>query len=147
MLNIMCFWLILNDLNINLTLLHYECLKTFDQFIVSFLNKSFNIKKKHSDNKLVYLSMHFMCSDWLFLFFFLFLQTFIVVNKGKAIFRFSATSALYIFSPFHCIRRISIRILVHSYPSTERFSMCACLLAWRITQRFGLFIAVLLIRV
>ncbi|KAK9980232.1 hypothetical protein ABG768_013610 [Culter alburnus] len=38
-------------------------------------------------------------------------RTFIVLNKGKAIFRFSATSALYIFSPFHCIRRISIRIL------------------------------------
>ncbi|KTF82276.1 hypothetical protein cypCar_00015777 [Cyprinus carpio] len=45
-------------------------------------------------------------------------RTFIVLNKGKAIFRFSATSALYIFSPFDCIRRIAIRILVHSYPST-----------------------------
>ena len=44
------------------------------------------------------------------------LQTFIVLNKGKAIFRFSATSALYIFSPFHPIRRIAIKILVHSYP-------------------------------
>uniref|UniRef100_A0A8C2GV84 Sodium channel protein n=1 Tax=Cyprinus carpio TaxID=7962 RepID=A0A8C2GV84_CYPCA len=39
-------------------------------------------------------------------------RTFIVLNKGKAIFRFSATSALYIFSPFHPIRRASIRILV-----------------------------------
>ncbi|KAF4117813.1 hypothetical protein G5714_002366 [Onychostoma macrolepis] len=39
-------------------------------------------------------------------------RTFIVLNKGKAIFRFSATSALYIFSPFHCIRRIAIRILL-----------------------------------
>ncbi len=47
-----------------------------------------------------------------------FLQTFIVLNKGKAIFRFSATSALYVFSPFHPIRRIAIKILVHSYPST-----------------------------
>ncbi|CAK6979287.1 sodium channel protein type 2 subunit alpha-like [Scomber scombrus] len=45
--------------------------------------------------------------------------TFIVLNKGKAIFRFSATSALYIFSPFHPIRRIAIKILVHSYPFTE----------------------------
>uniref|UniRef100_A0A8C2BJ48 Sodium channel protein n=1 Tax=Cyprinus carpio TaxID=7962 RepID=A0A8C2BJ48_CYPCA len=33
-------------------------------------------------------------------------RTFIVLNKGKAIFRFSATSALYIFSPFHPIRRV-----------------------------------------
>uniref|UniRef100_A0A665XDI7 Sodium channel protein n=1 Tax=Echeneis naucrates TaxID=173247 RepID=A0A665XDI7_ECHNA len=43
-------------------------------------------------------------------------RTFIVLNKGKAIFRFSATSALYIFSPFHFIRTIAIKILVHSYP-------------------------------
>uniref|UniRef100_A0A3Q4GK95 Sodium channel protein n=1 Tax=Neolamprologus brichardi TaxID=32507 RepID=A0A3Q4GK95_NEOBR len=40
------------------------------------------------------------------------LKTFIVLNKGKAIFRFSATSALYIFSPFHPIRRLAIKILV-----------------------------------
>uniref|UniRef100_A0AAY4ABR9 Sodium channel protein n=1 Tax=Denticeps clupeoides TaxID=299321 RepID=A0AAY4ABR9_9TELE len=43
-------------------------------------------------------------------------KTFIVLNKGKAIFRFSATSALYFFSPFHPVRRASIKILVHSYP-------------------------------
>lgn len=44
------------------------------------------------------------------------LQTFIVLNKGKALFRFSATSALYIFSPFHFLRAIAVRVLVHSYP-------------------------------
>ncbi|XP_029107701.1 sodium channel protein type 4 subunit alpha-like [Scleropages formosus] len=43
-------------------------------------------------------------------------RTFIVLNKGKAIFRFSATSALCAFSPFHPVRRASIKILVHSYP-------------------------------
>lgn len=48
------------------------------------------------------------------------LQTFIVLNKGKAIFRFSATSALYILSPFHFLRSIAIKVLVHSYP----FSAC-----------------------
>ncbi|XP_029109347.1 sodium channel protein type 4 subunit alpha-like [Scleropages formosus] len=52
-------------------------------------------------------------------------RTFIVLNKGKAIFRFSATSALYIFSPFHPIRRVSIRILVHSLFSL--FIMCTIL--------------------
>nr|XP_055057417.1 sodium channel, voltage gated, type XII, alpha a [Misgurnus anguillicaudatus] len=52
-------------------------------------------------------------------------RTFIVLNKGKVIFRFSPTSALYIFSPFHCIRRISIRILVHSLFSL--FIMCTIL--------------------
>uniref|UniRef100_A0A671YMA5 Sodium channel protein n=1 Tax=Sparus aurata TaxID=8175 RepID=A0A671YMA5_SPAAU len=36
-------------------------------------------------------------------------RTFIVLNKGKAIFRFSATSALYILSPFHFIRSIAIK--------------------------------------
>uniref|UniRef100_A0A8D0D6M6 Sodium channel, voltage gated, type V-like, alpha b n=1 Tax=Sander lucioperca TaxID=283035 RepID=A0A8D0D6M6_SANLU len=60
-------------------------------------------------------------------------RTFIVLNKGKAIFRFSATSALYIFSPFHPIRRIAIKILVHSYPSAAAaavhvlFIMCTIL--------------------
>ena len=44
------------------------------------------------------------------------LQTFIVLNKGKAIFRFSATSALYILTPFNPLRKIAIKILVHSYP-------------------------------
>ncbi|KAM5151939.1 sodium channel protein type 2 subunit alpha-like isoform 4-T4 [Mantella aurantiaca] len=43
-------------------------------------------------------------------------KTFIVLNRGKAIFRFSATSALYILTPLNPIRRISIKILVHSYP-------------------------------
>uniref|UniRef100_A0A3B3SXP9 Sodium channel protein n=1 Tax=Paramormyrops kingsleyae TaxID=1676925 RepID=A0A3B3SXP9_9TELE len=59
-------------------------------------------------------------------------RTFVVLNKDKAIFRFSATSALYIFSPFHPIRRISIRILVHSYPfisvkGSGLFIMCTIL--------------------
>uniref|UniRef100_A0A5F5PN95 Sodium channel protein n=1 Tax=Equus caballus TaxID=9796 RepID=A0A5F5PN95_HORSE len=41
-------------------------------------------------------------------------KTFIVLNKGKTIFRFSATNALYILSPFHPIRRAAVKILVHS---------------------------------
>ncbi|XP_067265956.1 sodium channel, voltage-gated, type I-like, alpha isoform X3 [Chanodichthys erythropterus] len=40
--------------------------------------------------------------------------TFIVVNKKKTITRFNATPALYIFSPFNPLRRISIKVLVHS---------------------------------
>lgn len=43
-------------------------------------------------------------------------QTFIVLNRGKAIFRFNATPALYILSPFNPLRRVAIRVLVHSYP-------------------------------
>uniref|UniRef100_A0A8D0HSQ7 Sodium channel protein n=1 Tax=Sphenodon punctatus TaxID=8508 RepID=A0A8D0HSQ7_SPHPU len=43
-------------------------------------------------------------------------KTFMVLNKGKTIFRFTATRALYILSPFHPIRRAVIKILVHSYP-------------------------------
>ncbi|PNI86185.1 SCN3A isoform 5 [Pan troglodytes] len=41
-------------------------------------------------------------------------KTFIVMNKGKAIFRFSATSALYILTPLNPVRKIAIKILVHS---------------------------------
>lgn len=44
------------------------------------------------------------------------LQTFIVLNKGKSIFRFSATPALYLLGPFHPIRRGAIKVLIHSYP-------------------------------
>ncbi|XP_063174311.1 sodium channel protein type 2 subunit alpha isoform X2 [Candoia aspera] len=41
-------------------------------------------------------------------------KTFIVLNKGKAIFRFSATSAVYLLTPFNPVRKIAIKILVHS---------------------------------
>uniref|UniRef100_A0ABM5GMQ8 Sodium channel protein n=1 Tax=Pogona vitticeps TaxID=103695 RepID=A0ABM5GMQ8_9SAUR len=41
-------------------------------------------------------------------------KTFMVLNKGKAIFRFTATRALWILSPFHPIRRTAIKILIHS---------------------------------
>ncbi|XP_054826193.1 sodium channel protein type 2 subunit alpha-like isoform X3 [Eublepharis macularius] len=52
-------------------------------------------------------------------------KTFIVLNKGKTIFRFSATPALYMLSPFSILRRISIKILVHSLFSM--FIMCTIL--------------------
>ncbi|XP_070832078.1 sodium channel, voltage-gated, type I-like, alpha [Chaetodon trifascialis] len=41
-------------------------------------------------------------------------KTFIVLNKGNFIFRFNATPALYLLSPFNPLRRISVKILVHS---------------------------------
>ncbi|XP_039602583.1 sodium channel protein type 8 subunit alpha isoform X4 [Polypterus senegalus] len=41
-------------------------------------------------------------------------KTFIVLNKGKTIFRFSATPALYCISPFNLLRQIAIKILIHS---------------------------------
>nr|XP_034988756.1 sodium channel protein type 2 subunit alpha isoform X4 [Zootoca vivipara] len=41
-------------------------------------------------------------------------KTFIVLNRGKAIFRFSATSAVYMLTPFNPLRKIAIKILVHS---------------------------------
>ncbi|KAJ3592261.1 hypothetical protein NHX12_007389 [Muraenolepis orangiensis] len=43
-------------------------------------------------------------------------KTFLVLNKGKVIFRFNAAPALYFLSPFNPLRIISIKILVHSYP-------------------------------
>ncbi|CAF3513815.1 unnamed protein product [Rotaria sp. Silwood1] len=44
--------------------------------------------------------------------------TFVVINRNKTIFRFSATSACFIFSPFNCFRRLAILILTHSLFST-----------------------------
>ncbi|XP_078079937.1 sodium channel protein type 4 subunit alpha-like [Mustelus asterias] len=41
-------------------------------------------------------------------------RTFIVINKGNAIFRFSTTPAMYMLSPFHPLRRAAIKILIHS---------------------------------
>ncbi|KAM8915635.1 sodium channel, voltage gated, type VIII, alpha subunit b isoform 4-T4 [Spinachia spinachia] len=41
-------------------------------------------------------------------------KTFIVLNSGKTIFRFSATPSVYILSPFNLLRRIAIKILIHS---------------------------------
>ncbi|XP_034442104.1 sodium channel, voltage gated, type VIII, alpha subunit b isoform X5 [Hippoglossus hippoglossus] len=41
-------------------------------------------------------------------------KTFIVINKGKTIFRFSATPSVYILNPFNLLRRIAIKILIHS---------------------------------
>ncbi|KAE8575241.1 hypothetical protein XENTR_v10003777 [Xenopus tropicalis] len=41
-------------------------------------------------------------------------KTFIVLNKGKAIFRFTATKALYLLDPFNPIRRGAIKVLIHS---------------------------------
>uniref|UniRef100_A0A3Q2G995 Sodium channel protein n=1 Tax=Cyprinodon variegatus TaxID=28743 RepID=A0A3Q2G995_CYPVA len=43
-------------------------------------------------------------------------KTFMVVNNKKLIYRFNAASAFYILSPFNLIRRLSFKILVHSYP-------------------------------
>uniref|UniRef100_A0A3P8USE9 Sodium channel protein n=1 Tax=Cynoglossus semilaevis TaxID=244447 RepID=A0A3P8USE9_CYNSE len=54
-------------------------------------------------------------------------KTFIVLNKGKTIFRFSATPALYFISPFNPVRRIAIKILIHSYPFTHMIIMCTIL--------------------
>ena len=43
---------------------------------------------------------------------------FVVVNRNKTIFRFSASPACFLFSPFNCLRRSAIRILTHSLFST-----------------------------
>ncbi|NXY84874.1 SCN5A protein, partial [Alcedo cyanopectus] len=55
-------------------------------------------------------------------------KIFIVLNKQKTIFRFTATRALWILSPFHPIRRTAIKILIHSYPFTANSLMMSLLL-------------------
>ncbi|XP_072298967.1 sodium channel protein type 4 subunit alpha B [Eucyclogobius newberryi] len=41
-------------------------------------------------------------------------KTFIVLSKGNVIYRFNADPACYLLSPFSLLRRLSIRILIHS---------------------------------
>uniref|UniRef100_A0A8C2DI04 Sodium channel protein n=1 Tax=Cyprinus carpio TaxID=7962 RepID=A0A8C2DI04_CYPCA len=48
-------------------------------------------------------------------------RTFIVVNKKKTISRFNAAPALYIFSPFNLLRRISVKILVYAFTGIYTF--------------------------
>ncbi|MCI4395309.1 hypothetical protein PGIGA_G00178940 [Pangasianodon gigas] len=43
-------------------------------------------------------------------------KTFIVISKGNTINRFNVEPACYILTPFNPIRRVAIRILIHSYP-------------------------------
>lgn len=45
------------------------------------------------------------------------LQTFMVLNKKRIIYRFSAKRALFVLGPFNPARSLAIRISVHSYPS------------------------------
>ena len=42
-------------------------------------------------------------------------KTFIVLSKSGGIFRFHAGKALFLLSPFHPIRRVALRVLVHPY--------------------------------
>uniref|UniRef100_A0A8C2G4W9 Sodium channel protein n=1 Tax=Cyprinus carpio TaxID=7962 RepID=A0A8C2G4W9_CYPCA len=60
-------------------------------------------------------------------------KTFIVLNRGKAIFRFNATPALYILSPFNPLRRISIKVLVFVIMCTILTNLKFCLCAFRYT--------------
>ncbi|XP_010074891.1 PREDICTED: sodium channel protein type 11 subunit alpha-like [Pterocles gutturalis] len=43
-------------------------------------------------------------------------KTFMVINKRRIIFRFTATPALCIAGPFNPVRKAAIKILIHSYP-------------------------------
>ncbi|NWX96191.1 SCN4A protein, partial [Nothoprocta ornata] len=45
--------------------------------------------------------------------------TFMVLNKRRTIFRFTAMPALFILGPFNPVRKAAIKILTHSYPFIE----------------------------
>uniref|UniRef100_A0A3P9LKU8 Sodium channel protein n=1 Tax=Oryzias latipes TaxID=8090 RepID=A0A3P9LKU8_ORYLA len=74
-------------------------------------------------------------------------KTFIVLNKRKMIFRFNAAPALYFLGPFNPIRRLSIKILVHSYPLHKvdinceliRFKMGHTLRNWLVYIVFSIY--------
>ncbi|XP_050405897.1 sodium channel protein type 8 subunit alpha-like [Patella vulgata] len=42
--------------------------------------------------------------------------TFVVVGKDKTLYRFSATDAMFVLSPFNILRRCALYVLVHPYP-------------------------------
>ncbi|KAK9396055.1 hypothetical protein NXF25_019416, partial [Crotalus adamanteus] len=44
-------------------------------------------------------------------------ETFMVLSSRSRIFRFTASKSLFLFSPFHPLRRLAIKILIHVYPS------------------------------
>ncbi|KAB7496942.1 hypothetical protein Anas_02582 [Armadillidium nasatum] len=52
-------------------------------------------------------------------------NTMVVVSKGKDIFRFSSTDALWLLSPFNPVRRTAIYILIH--PLFNFFIICTIL--------------------
>uniref|UniRef100_A0A670ZWY1 Sodium channel protein n=1 Tax=Pseudonaja textilis TaxID=8673 RepID=A0A670ZWY1_PSETE len=43
-------------------------------------------------------------------------ETFMVLSSRSRIFRFTASKSLFLFSPFHPLRRLAIKILIHIYP-------------------------------
>ncbi|KAM6966795.1 sodium channel protein type 4 subunit alpha B [Tautogolabrus adspersus] len=43
-------------------------------------------------------------------------MTFIVLGKGNVIYRFNAEPACYLLTPFNPLRRIAIKVLIHTYP-------------------------------
>ncbi|XP_059725536.1 sodium channel protein type 5 subunit alpha-like [Haemorhous mexicanus] len=53
-------------------------------------------------------------------------KTFMVLNKRRTIFRFSATPALFIFGPFNPVRKKAIKILIHSYPFIVFLGIITC---------------------
>ena len=46
-----------------------------------------------------------------------------MLDKSRTISRFSATWALWLFSPFNLIRRTAIKVSVHSYPLHSLLSL------------------------
>ncbi|NWX01355.1 SCNAA protein, partial [Caloenas nicobarica] len=48
-------------------------------------------------------------------------KTFMVINKRRTIFRFTAMPALCIFGPFNPVRKAAIKIMIHSYPFLALF--------------------------
>uniref|UniRef100_A0A8B9LPB2 Sodium channel protein n=1 Tax=Astyanax mexicanus TaxID=7994 RepID=A0A8B9LPB2_ASTMX len=55
--------------------------------------------------------------------------TFIVLNRGKAIFRFNATPALYFLSAFNPLRRVAIKVLVYTFTGIYTFESLIKILA------------------
>uniref|UniRef100_A0A3Q3J2V7 Ion transport domain-containing protein n=1 Tax=Monopterus albus TaxID=43700 RepID=A0A3Q3J2V7_MONAL len=63
-------------------------------------------------------------------------KTFVVISKGNTIFRFNAEPACYILSPFSLVRRVAIKILIHSYPLDYGYRLKGGIVSWSKTVEY-----------
>lgn len=87
---------------------HYICIQFQSLFMICMYPNDILLKKPI--HHIFFSKSPIKCSNFLLSLHF---QTFVVVSKGKDIFRFSASKAMWLLDPFNPIRRVAIYILVH----------------------------------
>lgn len=88
----------------------FACREVFQRSLLQHLQKIQTVFMRINWYEELYMPIEIFFKNW---FIILHFQTFVVVSKGKDIFRFSATDALWVLDPFNPIRRVAIYVLVH----------------------------------